>query len=205
MAPAAASSSTMPQSPALSSFPIGNGLTISSTRNAANAKRSDQGAIPCGPPGGDPHAAGLVEHEPAGVFVADARAEEDVRAPDGAREREHGEDRGRGAVGLRRDEPEQDGGRRAATVPGAFGARPVPKNVALLQPAPVSGQQPAPPAYKPELIEFMVFTQIRHARLWLAGNAGNWELAEYEIDEFNEVLQNAAHMCPTTKAFPSAR
>ena len=32
--------------------------------------------------------------------------------------------------------------------------------LALLQPAPVSGQQPAPPAYKPELIEFMVFTQI---------------------------------------------
>ena len=74
--------------------------------------------------------------------------------------------------------------------------------LALLQPAPVSGQQPAAPAYKPELIEFMVFTQIRHAKLWLAGNAGNWELAEYEIDELNEVLQNAAKHVPDYKGIP---
>jgi hypothetical protein len=74
--------------------------------------------------------------------------------------------------------------------------------LALVQPAPVSGQQPALPAYKPELIEFMVFTQIRHAKLWLAGNAGNWELAEYEIDELNEVLQNTAKQVPDYKGMP---
>ena len=32
----------------------------------------------------------------------------------------------------------------------------------------------------------MIATQIRHAKLWLAGDARNWELADYEIDELKE-------------------
>jgi hypothetical protein len=77
----------------------------------------------------------------------------------------------------------------------------------MLPPAtvPASGQQPAQPVYKPELIEFMVFTQIRHAKLWLAGNAGNWELADYEIDELKEVLENAAKHVPDYKGIPVSK
>jgi hypothetical protein len=72
----------------------------------------------------------------------------------------------------------------------------------LLHPAVAFGQQPAAPAYTPGLIEFMAFVQIRHAKLWLAGNAGNWELADYEIDELKEALENAAKYVPDYKGSP---
>jgi hypothetical protein len=72
-----------------------------------------------------------------------------------------------------------------------------------LYPVDLPGQQTAPPAtYKPELIEFMIFTQIRHAKLWLAGNAGNWELADYEVDELKEGLEKAAKYVPDYKGIP---
>ena len=71
-----------------------------------------------------------------------------------------------------------------------------------LHPGAVSAQQPAATAYTPGLIEFMIFTQIRHAKLWLAGNAANWELAEYEIEELKEVLENAAKHVPDYKGMP---
>ena len=67
------------------------------------------------------------------------------------------------------------------------------------------GQQPATPArpaFTPGLGEFMTFTQIRHAKLWLAGNAGNWQLADYEIDELKEGLEDAAKYVPTYKDMP---
>jgi hypothetical protein len=63
------------------------------------------------------------------------------------------------------------------------------------------GQQPANPA-TPGLGEFMTFTQIRHAKLWLAGNVGNWELADYEIDELKEGLEDVAKYVPTYKDMP---
>lgn len=74
--------------------------------------------------------------------------------------------------------------------------------LSLLHPAAVRGQQPPAPAYALGLIEFMTFVQIRHAKLWLAGNAGNWELADYEIDELKEVLENAAKHVPDYKGSP---
>ena len=67
------------------------------------------------------------------------------------------------------------------------------------------GQQPAnpvKPAFTPGLGEFMTFTQIRHAKLWLAGNAGNWELADYEIDELKEGLEDVVKYVPTYKDMP---
>jgi hypothetical protein len=67
------------------------------------------------------------------------------------------------------------------------------------------GQQPAnpaKPAFTPGLGEFMTFTQVRHAKLWLAGNAGNWELADYEIDELKEGLEDVAKYVPTYKDMP---
>ena len=47
------------------------------------------------------------------------------------------------------------------------------------------GQQPAAPTaaakfkptYSPGLGEFMLQAQMRHLKLWLAGDVGNWDLA----------------------------
>src|SRR5690242_1138313 len=42
------------------------------------------------------------------------------------------------------------------------------------------GRQPAAgEAYVPGLGEMMTLQQMRHVKLWLAGEAGNWELAGY--------------------------
>jgi hypothetical protein len=60
--------------------------------------------------------------------------------------------------------------------------------VAVLQPLPSPPQTvPAVPrqeflkAYVPGLGEFMGRIQVDHAKLWLAGEARNWELAEYQL------------------------
>jgi hypothetical protein len=72
----------------------------------------------------------------------------------------------------------------------------------LIGPPAGLAQQAQQSTYKPGLIEFMTFTQIRHAKLWLAGSAGNWELADFEIDELKEGLENAAKHVPDYKGMP---
>jgi hypothetical protein len=42
------------------------------------------------------------------------------------------------------------------------------------------------PTYVPELGELMLLQQVRHTKLWLAGEAGNWPLANYEVQELAE-------------------
>ncbi|HZC78665.1 MAG TPA: hypothetical protein VE258_13020, partial [Ktedonobacterales bacterium] len=54
----------------------------------------------------------------------------------------------------------------------------------------------------PGLAEIMIMTQIRHAKLWLAGDAGNWDLADYEIDELKEGLEDVLKYVPTYKNMP---
>jgi len=53
-----------------------------------------------------------------------------------------------------------------------------------------SGQGTAPQTaaepYQPGLGEIMALQQMRHTKLWFAGRAGNWPLADYEIGELNE-------------------
>ena len=44
-------------------------------------------------------------------------------------------------------------------------------------------------AYHPELGEQMLILQIRHARLWFAGEAGNWNLATFEVQELQEAFE----------------
>jgi hypothetical protein len=44
--------------------------------------------------------------------------------------------------------------------------------------------------YKPGLGEFMSGIQVHHAKLWFAGNAGNWKLAEFEIQEIREAIDD---------------
>lgn len=45
----------------------------------------------------------------------------------------------------------------------------------------------------------MTLNQMRHAKLWFAGQAGNWALAEYELEEIDEGLSDAAQWHPTHK------
>jgi hypothetical protein len=40
--------------------------------------------------------------------------------------------------------------------------------------------------YQPGLGELMALQQMRHIKLWLAGRAGNWPLADYQIGELRE-------------------
>lgn len=61
---------------------------------------------------------------------------------------------------------------------------------------------PAPEAYAPGLGEIMAQTATRHAKLWFAGQAGNWPLAEYELDELAEGFEDAAKYHPTHKSSP---
>jgi hypothetical protein len=62
------------------------------------------------------------------------------------------------------------------------------------QPAP-----PAQPAYTPGFGEIMTLTQMRHIKLWFAGQSGNWPLASYELDELNEGFDDLATFHPTHK------
>jgi hypothetical protein len=52
-----------------------------------------------------------------------------------------------------------------------------------------------PPAVKapdfPGLGEIMTLQQLRHIKLWFAGHAGNWPLADYEIGELQEGFEDA--------------
>ncbi len=63
----------------------------------------------------------------------------------------------------------------------------------------------APPEpYAPGLGEMMSLQQMRHAKLWFAGQAENWELAAYEIDELGEGFDDVVKFHPTHKESPVA-
>jgi len=57
-------------------------------------------------------------------------------------------------------------------------------------------------SYTPGLGEIMTLTQMRHIKLWFAGEAGNWPLADYELDELEEGFADAARFHPTHKDAP---
>ena len=67
---------------------------------------------------------------------------------------------------------------------------------------PACSRAPATPQYVPGLGEIMTLTQMRHAKLWFAGQAANWALATYELDELHEGLDDAATFHPTHKDSP---
>lgn len=37
--------------------------------------------------------------------------------------------------------------------------------------------------------------QVHHAKLWFAGQAGNWQLADFEIGEISEALDDVQKYC----------
>ena len=57
-------------------------------------------------------------------------------------------------------------------------------------------------SYTPRLVEFMLSVQSHHAKLWLAGNARNWDLADYQVDELKELLEDIAKRVPTYRDVP---
>lgn len=62
--------------------------------------------------------------------------------------------------------------------------------------------------YKPGLGEFMSGIQIHHAKLWFAGAAGNWKLADFEVGEIKESLDDIEKYCtdrPEVSSLPMIR
>jgi hypothetical protein len=51
--------------------------------------------------------------------------------------------------------------------------------------------------YIPGLGELMSAQQMRHAKLWFAGENGNWRLASYEVDELKEGFDDVVKHHPT--------
>ena len=74
--------------------------------------------------------------------------------------------------------------------------------------SPACGRQSAPgggsETYVPGLGEMMSLQQMRHTKLWFAGTAENWELAEYEVDELAEGFDDVVKFHPTHKDAPVA-
>ena len=53
---------------------------------------------------------------------------------------------------------------------------------------------PAAKADVPGLGEIMTLQQLRHIKLWFAGRAANWPLADYEVGELNEGFEDVAKL-----------
>jgi len=51
-------------------------------------------------------------------------------------------------------------------------------------------------AYKPGFGDFMGKVQTRHSKLWFAGVNENWELAEFEMHELEEVIEDIRTVYP---------
>jgi hypothetical protein len=57
--------------------------------------------------------------------------------------------------------------------------------------------------YKPGFGEFMSGIQTHHAKLWFAGTNSNWALADFEVHEIQEALEDVQQFCsdrPEVKA-----
>ncbi len=57
---------------------------------------------------------------------------------------------------------------------------------------PSSGQE----RYAPRLNDMMVVTQLRHFKLWYAGTAENWPLANYELAQIRFSIDDVKNMYP---------
>jgi len=66
------------------------------------------------------------------------------------------------------------------------------------------GRPPATELYSPGLGELMSLQQMRHVKLWFSGQAENWELADYELDELGEGFDDIVKFHPTHKDSPVA-
>lgn len=74
--------------------------------------------------------------------------------------------------------------------------------VSLLYAAATHAEGTRKEAYTPGMGDIMGATQMRHAKLWFAGSARNWELAQYELGELREGLDDAIAYHPVFKGAP---
>jgi hypothetical protein len=78
----------------------------------------------------------------------------------------------------------------------ALVAAAAPVMAALAQPAPhdhaAAGAENAPAS--PGLGEMMALQQMRHLKLWFAGRARNWPLADYQVDELKEGFEDVTKL-----------
>jgi hypothetical protein len=65
-----------------------------------------------------------------------------------------------------------------------------------------ASNQDRPSSYLPGLGEFMGRIQVDHAKLWLAGEARNWELAGYQLSELKEVFSDVQDLVPRYHNIP---
>jgi hypothetical protein len=63
--------------------------------------------------------------------------------------------------------------------------------------APDPGGDDSQEGYRPGLHAMMLELQLRHANLWFAGAAGNWALADFQINELEGLLEEIAELHPT--------
>ncbi|HUL73662.1 MAG TPA: hypothetical protein VLT86_11205 [Vicinamibacterales bacterium] len=75
-----------------------------------------------------------------------------------------------------------------------------PSPAATTSPASAAASEP----FVPGLGEIMSLQQMRHTKLWLAGQAKNWDLAAYEVDELGEGFDDVVRLHPTHKDSPVA-
>ena len=88
-----------------------------------------------------------------------------------------------------------------AAVSCAASSQPLP-NPAPQSP-PASAPTPdVPKSYLPGLGEFMGRIQTDHAKLWLAVQVRNWELAGYELSELKEVFSDVQDLIPRYQNIP---
>ncbi len=69
---------------------------------------------------------------------------------------------------------------------------------ASAQQQPAAGTKP----YVPSLADMMLLIQARHAKLWYAGRAANWELANFAVHEMEEGFEDMGKLHPTYKDSP---
>lgn len=79
---------------------------------------------------------------------------------------------------------------------------PEPPARAAATPAAAPASTPTPAAPKSGLGELMTLQQVRHAKLWLAGEARNWGLASYEWKELREGFADIERLYPTRPDSP---
>jgi hypothetical protein len=85
----------------------------------------------------------------------------------------------------------------------SFAARSQPVSNPPQQPPQASApSQEVSKSYLPGLGEFMGRIQADHAKLWLAGEARNWELAGYELGELKEVFSDVQDFVPRYQNVP---
>jgi hypothetical protein len=83
----------------------------------------------------------------------------------------------------------------------AAGSEPLP-NAPKQPPQRAASSQDLPKSYIPGLGELMGRIQVDHAKLWLAGEARNWELAGYELGELKEVFSDVQDLVPRYQNIP---